>query len=441
MDIDKVQQENGINGDEEEQCLSYFKSSCVWRKVLKGFWKKYESYGAFSGSVRLTQLTVEQLEELEGFFGISFHGKKNVVISSKRFERGLKESRFAFMEPERLLELYFHKKPMSKKEREESRSKERETVLQNIMSEYKDTPASILFDEINRTIKYDDTAGIETWQNTLRMGAEIINNMPYRNGKMIYLAVFAMQITGNPHAFDNGSSGGNLLRQMVDLDLKYRGIEVKQPEVFSAFRRHKSYLSTGIMIDDVSNYATIYGIRALKKDGCYHAGIDGFMHEQDIVQVPLSVIAGWQQIDCPNKRLYVVENPSVFSILCEQNRKLANESGRYQNAFMCMNGQPRLAGLIVLELCAKSDISIYYAGDFDPEGLLIAQKLSDFFEGDFHYWHMSKEEYLICRSEEAISERRMKMLEKITDKRLQPLVEEMRRYRVAGYQEGYMLEK
>lgn len=439
--MDKVQQESGISGDDEKQCLSYFKSNRVWEKILEGFWKKYESYGVFSGSIKLTQLTIEELEELEGFFGTSFHGKKSVTISSKRFGRGLKESRFAFMEPERLLELYFHKKPMSKKEREEGKHRQKEAILQKIRSEYKDTPADTLFDEINGAVKYDDVAGIEKWQNTLRMGAEIINNMPYRNGKMIYLAVFATQITGNPHAFDNGSSGGNLLRQMVDLDLKYRGIEVKQSAVFSAFRRQKSYLSTGIMIDDVSNYAMLYGIRAIKKDGCYHAGIDGFMYEQDIVQVPLAVIAGWQQIDCPDKRLYIVENPSVFSILCEQNRKLNDESGRYQTAFMCMNGQPRLAGLIVLELCAKSDVSIYYAGDFDPEGLLIAQKLSTFFEGDFNYWHMSKEEYLVCRSEETISERRLKMLEKITDERLQPLVEEMRRYRVAGYQEGYLIEK
>lgn len=439
--MDKVQQESGISGDDEKQCLSYFKSSRVWEKILKGFWKKYESYGVFSGSIKLTQLTIDELEELEGFFGTSFHGKKSVIISSKRFGRGLKESRFAFMEPERLLELYFHKKPMSKKEREEGRHRQKEAILQKIRSEYKDTPADTLFDEINGAVKYDDVAGIEKWQNTLRMGAEIINNMPYRNGKMIYLAVFATQIIGNPHAFDNGSSGGNLLRQMVELDLKYRGIQVKQSAVFSAFRRQKSYLSTGIMIDDVSNYAILYGIRAIKKDGCYHAGIDGFMHEQDIVQVPLAVIAGWQQIDCPDKRLYIVENPSVFSILCEQNRKLNNESGRYQTAFMCMNGQPRLAGLIVLELCAKSDVSIYYAGDFDPEGLLIAQKLSTFFEGDFNYWHMSKEEYLVCRSEETISERRLKMLEKITDERLRPLVEEMRKYRVAGYQEGYLIEK
>lgn len=433
--------ENSISKDDrEKQCLAYFKSSSVWEKVLCGFWKKYESYGAFSGSVKLAELSLEELEEIEGFFGKSFHGNRSITISSKRFERGLRESRFAFIKPERLLELYFHKKPIGRKQKEDDKRRQKEKILHDLISEYKDTPAGVLFDEITGAVKYDDATGMEKWQNTLCMAAEILNNLPYRNGKMTYLAVFATKITGNPHAFDSGTPGGNLLRQMVESDLRYRNIEVKQSTVFSAFKRQKSYLSTGIMIDDVSNYAMLYGIRAVKKDGCYHAGIDGFMHEQDIVQVPLAAITGWQQIECPDNRLYIVENPSIFSILCEQNRNTDGETSRHKAAFMCMNGQPRLAGLIVLELCARSDISIYYAGDFDPEGLLIAQKLSVFFEGDFHYWNMSKEKYLECRSEEKISERRIKMLERITDERLQPLVEEMKRCKTAGYQEGYMMQ-
>lgn len=47
---------------------------------------------------------------------------------------------------------------------------------------------------------------------------------------------------------------------------------------------------------------------------------------------------------------------------------------------MCMNGQPRLAGLMVLELLAKSGTRVYYAGDLDPEGILIAQKLSRYYK-------------------------------------------------------------
>lgn len=423
----------------ERMCLTYFKNNSVWKKVLGAFWKKYESYGAFSGSIKLKKLSGEELEELEGFFGTNFHGQESITISSKKFAKGLQESRFAFIKPERLLELYFDEKPISKKERKNIRHLQREAAIEKVVSEYQDTPAAAMLDEIVEIVKYDEATGVEVWQNTLRIGAEIINNLPYRKGEMTYLAVFATKITGNPHAFDNGSSGGILLKHMVELDLKHRNINVETSSLFPAFKRQKSYLYTGILIDDLSNYAMLYGVRAVKEDGGYHAGMDGFMSEQDIVQVPLAVIAGWKYMECPEKRLYIVENPSVFSMLCEQNKKLCGESGENKTAFMCMNGQPRLAGLIILELCAKSDVSVYYSGDFDPEGLQIAQKLSLFFEGDFDYWHMTKEDYLSCISEEIISEKRMKILDKVTDKRLQPVIEEIRKYRTAGYQEGYML--
>ena len=37
---------------------------------------------------------------------------------------------------------------------------------------------------------------------------------------------------------------------------------------------------------------------------------------------------------------------------------------------MCMNGQPRLSAVLMLDLLAASGIKVYYGGDFDPEGLL-----------------------------------------------------------------------
>ena len=102
---------------------------------------------------------------------------------------------------------------------------------------------------------------------------------------------------------------------------------------------------------------------------------------------------------------------------------------------MCMNGQPRLAGLMILDLLAESGTTIYYSGDLDPEGILIAQKLEDYYKGKFYFWHMDVEDYEKCRSEETISDRRMKILDKITDARLIPVVNQIRKYKTAGYQE------
>ena len=39
--------------------------------------------------------------------------------------------------------------------------------------------------------------------------------------------------------------------------------------------------------------------------------------------------------------------------------------------------------MIQMDLFAKSEIRVYYAGDLDPEGILIAQKLSQYYKGEF----------------------------------------------------------
>ena len=71
----------------------------------------------------------------------------------------------------------------------------------------------------------------------------------------------------------------------------------------------------------------------------------------------------------------------------------------------------------------------------DPEGLLIAQKLSQYYKGEFHYWHMETADYEKCRSEKVISPKRMKILERITDERLNPVLEKIEEHGTAGYQE------
>ncbi len=240
-------------------------------------------------------------------------------------------------------------------------------------------------------------------------------------------------LTGNPHAFDNGTVDGEFLYQIIQMDLKIRETEIEASGIFPAYKRQKSYLMAGIMLDNISNYAMLYRVQAVKKDGTFHKGMEGFAEEYHSVQVPLGVVMEWDMLLCSQNEIYIVENPSIFAMLCGKEEKTDDKS------YMCMNGQPRLASLVVLDLLKKSGTRIYYAGDLDPEGILIAQKLCQYYEGDFRYWHMEVSDYEICRSEEIISPRRMKILERITDERLRPVVSMLEQYQMAGYQEKLMI--
>ena len=348
-----------MNGQQENSCIAYFKSNPVWNRVFRGFWEKYRSYGAFSGKVVLQKITAEEVEGLEGFFAKSFHGKKSVTISAERFSQALQSSRFSDMIPEHLLELYFQEKLVGKKEERQLEEQKKDRFLQQWKEKYQGTPVEKVLSELLDVIKTSHTKNLNEWEQLLFLGAEIYNCFPVRKNETKYLAVFATEITGNPHAFDQKSSWGTFLYQVIQMELLRRNVFPQKSEIFPAFFRQKCFLAEGILIDDISNYVMLSHVKAQKKDGTVHMGMEGFWQEDDMVQVPLAVLSKWNRIFCKDNEMYIVENPSVFAGLCAGHAK--------QVSCMCMNGQPRLAGLVTLDLLAASGTAVYYAGDLDPE--------------------------------------------------------------------------
>ena len=73
-----------------------------------------------------------------------------------------------------------------------------------------------------------------------------------------------------------------------------RNVVISGSEIFPAYKRQRSHLATGILLDDVSNYAMLCNVQAVKKDGNIHKGMAGFWEENDMLQVPLGVIADWK---------------------------------------------------------------------------------------------------------------------------------------------------
>ena len=106
----------------ENECLLYFRSEKIWARIFKAFRKKYISYGYFTGTVKITGLSLEDVEVLEGFFGKNFHGKKSASISAVSFDQALSLSRFRDISVEHLLELYFGEPVQGKKQQEAANS-------------------------------------------------------------------------------------------------------------------------------------------------------------------------------------------------------------------------------------------------------------------------------------------------------------------------------
>ncbi|MCD7743712.1 MAG: TIGR02679 domain-containing protein [Lachnospiraceae bacterium] len=449
------------------ECAQYFREQPVLNRLLKGFREKYLSYGSFSGSVILRNLKEEDRDVLEGFLGKNYHGKKSASISAAQFRKSLSESRFGGISPEALLRRYFGEELIGKKERRLAEREAFDAVFDRMQKKYAGTPAGSWIRELCadkvRNVREADPGDFETakrsqsagsapgriwyWlmnryreggrnpevlEQDLDMGSAILNAFPCRKGETEYLAVFAARLTGNPHAFDDGGEGGQLLSLTILWELEGQNPDSMDEMIFPALRKQRQYLAAGILRDDMSNYAMLSGVRAQKKDGSWHTGMEGFRTEGEPVQVPLSVIAGWERVECPDNRIYIVENPSIYALLCQR--------WKGTRACMCMNGQPRLSAVLMLDLLAKADAEVYYAGDFDPEGLLIAQKVKLYYAKkngrSLHFWHMSAEDCRASLSDERISDKRLKMLERVTDPELKMAANLLFEKGVAGYQEN-----
>ena len=105
---------------------------------------------------------------------------------------------------------------------------------------------------------------------------------------------------------------------------------------------------------------------------------------------------------------------------------------------VCTHGQFKLASLLLLDKLAASGTLIYYSGDFDPEGLSMAERLLLRYPGQAKPWHYTLEDYLLSRSDKVISPQRLKQLDRVSSPELAPLKEKLLQTALAGYQEGIL---
>ena len=190
---------------------------------------------------------------------------------------------------------------------------------------------------------------------------------------------------------------------------------------------------SGILIDEISNYITLSGLLAYK-DGRVHSVWKAAIDEDEVLQVPLANLVQIDRITSPTGKGFVVENPAVFSSILDE------FNGEVVPPLICSYGQVKLAGLVVLDKLAREGTEIYYSGDFDPEGLLIADKLAQRYNGRLKLWHYGIKDYRKTLSEHTLSSKRLSMLGSIKTSALQDVAKEMLILKRSGYQELLLVE-
>ena len=418
-----------------EECMLYFKARPVYKKLFLKMRDKYVGLGHFGGTAMLTSLSREEKSQLGGFFQRDYTSNKTITISADLMKKCLESSKFAGLTWELILETYFGEPLQVKKEIELAESKRREDYFAEILESISDESGrewlrSILEEKkegyllITQLYKEspEELRSILTYVTTGIAKLKVFQDKKQKE----LLAVFSANVTGNPHYFDEGKTGEKLLFNY----LGERNFDLKQEGLSRAEYKNRIYYEAGILKDEVSNDALAYGIHGWKPDGGLHEGIEGFLENREPVNLTLQTIGRLEKVCGQSSQVYVVENPAVFSVLIREYP---------QRTVICGNGQLRLAVLILMDKFS-CDTVFWYAGDFDPEGLLIAQKLKVRYGERLKLWKYEADLYETYLSEVELSDRRMKKLEQVSVQELQEIREAMYKKRRSAYQER-MLEE
>lgn len=425
-----------MNNDRE--CAAYFRSRKAYERCMKELLKKWKSYGKTVGRITLKQTTEEERRAIGGIVGRAFY-EETIHFSFSEFEKGLQKTRFAPVNMEKMLEAYAGKSLKTNRELQEEDQFRREKFLKTNQLYFREKAGtdSLAFQWIEGLLsgkKYGYSLLMREYGKDALQAEEIFRHTGRAlikleemetSGEELPLAVFAAELSNNPHYFDRGTAAGLLLVHAICFREK-RGL----PENTHEWRELLE--DVGIVPDNISSQVHVCGLR-LKKGESWHPAYEAFYENGEPCVVTMENLKDITEAKAIDNQVYVVENEMVFSYLTSSEKKKAC-------TILCTSGQLRSAAVKLLDFLVKSGASVYYSGDTDPDGLGIADRLWQKFQASVHIWRMGPEDYEKSLSGEAVGRFGLAKLEQLKHPVLRETAEYIRREKKAGYQENLLEE-
>ena len=432
-----------------QKCAEYFKSQEAYRRCFEELWKKWRSYGRAAGRITLRDASEEERRAIGGIIGKVFYGE-DIRFSVSEFEAGLQKTRFAPVDLKELLELYFGETLCSRAEQQEAAEKLKASFWKGLQESVLvqngcESAAYAWLAEMLEQRKYGylilnreygkDPRQAKVLACHITEALQKLEDEKQQESFEVPLAVFASDISGNPHYFDRGTTAGMLLTQAV---CWFEKAEV--PE--NSYTWRELMQRVGILPDNLSSMLHAYGLQLCLGEKL-HPAYDAFCQLHQACVITMENLRKVTAAEPLGKCVYIVENEMVFSYLVEHlNRSSYQKAGgkAYRYTLLCTSGQPRAAAQQLISLLLKSGVSICYSGDIDPDGIGIADRLWQKFGDSIRIWRMSPEDYEKSRSAEQITAAGRAKLEHIAHPLLRRTAERVKEEGLAGYQENLLEE-
>ena len=405
------------------QAKQYFKSEAAYKKLFSAFRKKYESLGRIGGTVPIRDFSDTELEEIGKFFGLlGDQLRKKGTISLRAFEEQFQYTRFSSVTLKEVLDDYFGEKLISKKEQQQEKEAQRQKFFQNLKSQFPNLAFWLDYIvEQRREVRWIWQIADNDSKYFVKLAASLdkaISNLPKEAER---LPLFSQRITSDPHAFDLQTDLGRMFIHVLSVHDTEQEVPTTTEEINLLLQQYHIYR------DDLLNFVTCANLLAKTEDGV-HPVWEAAIQSNTVQIVPLRELIKIISVYPANGNVvWVVENSGVCATLLDYKRDVP---------IVCTNGQFTLATLMLLDFLVDGGNELYYAGDLDPEGLGMAGRLLERYEGAVRLWHMDVEAYQKSKPVTELSAERLEKLNSIQNDRLVEIANEMRRIGKAGYQEA-----
>lgn len=409
----------------DKELAKYLKESPGAQRVMDSVKEKYGSFGRISGTVKL-ELTKDEADLLNGLLKGHLSEGEEFRLSLSKFIKSFEGTRFEGADFLNVCEIYFGYPLESKKEQIHEAFDRKQEFFARIKNRYNNT-------------------GIGRWMEALEQGLpvaalEYVNSL-YRKdeegltiligqlskvevslalGTRFSLPILAAEATKDPHALDRD-------RDLYKLLIAYLAFKegLKYPE--NQLKAVSLLARAGIGTDIGMRTILTYGFKAKAEDES--KGWESFWKNGEPLTLTMKNLAGLKGIVpiSPDAIPIAFENPSVFDFFTEKSP---------EGAYICTSGQLTVLDLLFIDLLLKKPgQKLYYNGDYDPEGLLIADKLWGLYPEGVELIGYEKDLYLKSLSAKEISRKRLRQLKNLKNPTLQMLAQEMEKCQKAGYQE------
>lgn len=395
-----------------EELAKYLKSKKGLNRLIIELKNKYISLGRYSGVVTLKKLTKEESIDISNLLGRRINEGETLKTSYKEITKKILETKYSSFNWEELLNSYFDEKIINKKKLLELNDKNEYDFFQNILNNNKD---KIYVDELRKIIneknelyitlkqRYNkDKSRLESDLNKILL---LLNNTPQEPTPLPVYSV----ITGNPHYLD-------LNTRECSLFLKFLSYINKEEMPNDNEGKINLLSKINVYTDPISNYVITYKLRG-------NNVLDELSDNKDIINLNLLNILKLKEIDTKEKKVYIFENPAMLNSLYELDVPI-----------IITSGIPNMSLYKVLEKLENSNNELYYNGDFDPEGLLIADKLKKRFP-KLKLFCYEEDDYVNSKSKEVISDSRIKKMDRLEEENLQTIKDLLLKNKRSAYQE------